>query len=385
MSWFKAHAPPLGSSRGVILSVIGSKRPRRLIRLSIQSRETPTRISPPFRLVALLSVGGALACSGDAPAHREVTARSLGTLSLEEGEACGDGSRCIRFLVECPEVAEPVRGYMVIDDPDGPSRGTVATFSGGDGSWYLPKEGGPSGLMAYRAAWGELRDEGFRIVQVVWEGGWVDAAPASHEGLDKLSCRPATATAWIADNLTDAGTPLCAVGGSGGAAQVSYLLSHYGLEDRLALVLPFTGYWMGRIDLGCLDDDPLNSSLHYSDQARGFIDRTMGYPAGEGPCSRRDPSARQAFEAASIALGGNDYVHPNTLVYIVLAGSDDVGALAQGHTHYERLIREGSPEVKLDILPGAPHGLGEAGPPLIRDILARECRTRVSQLQGGEP
>jgi hypothetical protein len=82
------------------------------------------------------------------------------------------------------------------------------------------------------------------------------------------------------------------------------------------------------------------------------------------------------FEEASIALGGNDYVHPNTLVAIVLAGGDNVGALVQGHTHYARLIREGSPLVYFDIISGAPHGLGEAGPAVIRDLFLQECRPR---------
>lgn len=299
--------------------------------------------------------------------------RPLGTLVLEEGgEPCGDGDRCIRFVVTCPQVAQPVKGYFVIDDPAGPSRGTVAMFSGGEGSGFLPRGSARGGTR--RAALDEVRDAGFRIVQVVWDEGWTGGAPEGNEGLGKLSCRPATATAWISDHLTDEGTPLCAGGGSGGAAQVSYLLSHYGLEDRLSLVLPFTGYWMGRIDLGCLDDDPLNASLHYNDGARGFIDTTMGYPRGEGPCTKRDQSQRATFEEASIALGGNDYVHPNTLVAIVLAGADQVGALVQGHTYYERLAREGSPWVYIDIVSGAPHGLGENGAAVIRDLFLRECR-----------
>jgi hypothetical protein len=326
----------------------------------------------PRRLTVVFCALASPACAADTPEVGDLAVaapRPLGLLTVEEGGSCEIGTRCIRFVVACPEVAEPVHGYLVVYDPDGPSRGTVASFSGGNGSG-MPQEGeGP---------YEQLRAEGFRIVQVVWEGGWTDAAPASDEGLGKLSCRPATATAWIEENLTDTGTPLCATGGSGGAAQVSYLLSHYGLEDRLALVVPFTGYWMGRIDQGCLDDDPLNASLHYNDRARGFIDRTMGYAAGEGPCSKRDALARSVFEASSVALGGNDYVHPNTLVYIVLAGADQVGALLQGHTYYERLIREGSPHVRIDILAGAPHGLGEAGRPLISDILMKECRERGS-------
>lgn len=336
-------------------------------------RTLPSRSALPLFLL-LLPV--ALACG--APETRQPEAatiaapRALGTLTVEKGDPCGDGDRCIRFVVTCPEVAQPVHGYFVIDDPKGPARGTIVSYSGGDGSRYAQRGNRMSGR--YRATTDSLRAEGFRIVQVVWEGGWTNGAPESNEGLGKLACRPATATAWIGDNLVDDGTPLCPMGGSGGAAQVSYLLTHYGLEDRIALAVPFTGYWMGRIDIGCLDTDTLNATLHYNAGARGFIDRTMGYPAGQGPCTKRDRSARAVFEEASISLGGNDYVYPHTLVYIILAGGDQVGALDQGHTYYERLIREGSPQVRFDILPGAPHGLGPAGPPLLREILSRECR-----------
>jgi hypothetical protein len=275
---------------------------------------------------------------------------------------------------------EPVRGRFVIEDPAVAVRGTVAMFSGGNGRFLTPLTADDGTIPEFRRALNDIIAGGFRLVQVVWEDGWTGGAPERGEGLDKLSCRPATAAAWIADNLTDEGTPFCAGGSSGGAAQVSYMLTHYGLEDRLSLAVPFAGNWMGHIDVGCLDDDPMNAALHYSEMARAFMDVTMGFPAGEGPCTTRTESARAAFEEASIAGGGNDYVHPNTMVWIILGGADQVGALPQGHAYYERLAKEGSPLLKIDVLSGAPHGLARTpgGADRIRDVFLRECRSRSS-------
>ena len=160
---------------------------------------------------------------------------------------------------------------------------------------------------------------------------------------------------------------------------MSYLLTHYGLEDRLSLAVPFSGNWMGHIDIGCLDDDPINAAFHYSERARGFMDTSMGYARGEGPCTARDEAARAVFEESSIAGGGNDYVHPNTMVWIILGGADQAGALPHGHAYFARLAREGSPRLRVDILSGAPHALARLpeGANRIRDAFLRECRLRT--------
>ena len=231
-------------------------------------------------------------------------------------------------------------------------------------------------------------EAGFRIARVQWtENWWRGAAP--DEGFAALANRPATVTEWLADNLTDEEAPLCVGGGSGGAAQVSYMLTHYGLENRIALAVPWSGFWMGRVDIGCLDDDPRNASLHYGERARRAVDFTYGFGStdwlrsGEptdtpaGPCTRRDATYADAFAEASIA-GLGDYYYPTTLVWHILGGADQVGALAQGLSYYEAMVRAGSPHVRVDILPGLPHGLAgvEAGIYKIRDVFDQECRVR---------
>lgn len=334
-------------------------------------------------LGALILAIGTLACVPDPAVELGTTEvaepRPLGVLTVVENDEPCPGTRCISFVVSCADVGESARGRVIIDGPSGVTRGTIAMFSGSDGRRFVRPTSDDGTVSEFRRALNELLDAGFRLVQVAWADGWTAGAPESNEGLGKLACRPATAIAWIDENLTDEGTPLCAGGGSGGAAQVSYLLTHYGLEDRLSLAVPFSGNWMGYVDIGCLDDDPINAALHYSERARGFIDSSMGYPAGAGPCSARDEAARAVFEESSIAGGGNDYVHPNTMVWIILGGADQVGALPQGHAYFERLASEGSPLLRVDILSGAPHGLRmrPEGANRIRDAFLRECRLRT--------
>jgi hypothetical protein len=314
---------------------------------------------------ALVLCTSLVGCGAAAPEPEvESPRRALGSITTtESGEPCR-GSRCFRFEVESAELGEPATGEIVVSDPMGPSRGTVVSFSGGGGTWL------PDGPRI--DAWIEA---GFRVARVQWDANWWAGSSAS-EGFAALACRPATVTDWVAENLVDDGQPLCTEGGSGGAAQVAYALTHYGLEDVVTLAVPWTGFWMGRIDLGCLDADPLNADLHYNEGARRAIDLSYGFAAEQdGPCTRRDETFRAAFAEASIAVDA-DLHYPRTMVWHVLAGADQVGALGHGLSYYDAMLRAGSPLVRADVIQGAPHGLGEEGQTRIRDVILRECVAR---------
>jgi hypothetical protein len=294
--------------------------------------------------------------------------RALGRISTTPtAEECPSSS-CLAFEVESDDLVEPASGRLVVTEPAGGVRGTILSFSGGGGTW-LP---GDDQTMS---AWSEA---GFRLVRVQWDSNWW-AGASETEGFAALACRPATVTNWVADHLVDDGQPLCVEGGSGGAGQVAYGLTHYGLEDRISLAVPWTGFWMGRIDLGCLDDDPRNAELHFGEGARRAIDLSYGFSGEEdGPCFTRNPDFREAFAEASISVDADLY-YPNTLVWHVLAGADDVGALGQGLTYYDAMLRAGSPQVRVDVMPGLLHGLRgptDAGRLKIRDVMLQECVAR---------
>lgn len=330
---------------------------------------------------ALLCLVACAACTHTPPSQEAapVVPRPLGDFTLLGDPSPCEGQLCYEFEVRCPEVSEPERGLLTVGGLEGSPRGVVLLASGGLGTspFQVWPDGSPSPPKAriIRA----LHEAGLETVQLSWDKGWWIGSQQGAEGFVRLACRPATVAQWVVENLVESDQAFCAAGSSGGAAQVSYMLTHYGLEDSISLALPYAGYWMGRVDEGCLGDDPLNAAMHYGESARTSIDLSFGYPGfpgpSEGPCSSRDESWRDAFEQASVSTRG-DYFYPNTLIWLVVGGGDTVGALRQGLTYYDSLLRSESPSVRLDIIPNAPHPVvttpeGEA---MIRDILIDECR-----------
>lgn len=304
----------------------------------------------------------------------------IGNITTREADEDCEANRCVAFEVDSPGLARSASGRLVVSEPAVRHVGTIVLFSGGRGTSLLgePPEQRPDvDISEFSQVLVDLVDAGFRLVRVQWDEGW-SGLPADGEGLSALASRPATVTKWVAQNLADAGAPLCIGGGSGGAAQVSYMLTRYGLEVYVDLAVPWAGFWMGRVDLGCLDDDRRNDGLHYAEAARRFIDATYGFGAGEGgPCSTRDPDYLAPFQEASIAYRG-DFHYPKTLVWHILGGDDQVGGLGQGLLYYAEMVRAHSPHVRLDVLPGMPHGLWreEVGAGKIREAFLRECRIR---------
>jgi hypothetical protein len=234
-----------------------------------------------------------------------------------------------------------------------------------------------------------LSGAGFRIVQLQWIDSWLVAAPGKEEGHMRLGCRPATVARWVYDHLHEPATgAFCATGNSGGAAQVSYMLSHYGLKDILAAAVPTAGPPKGRLDRACDPDDPAYirdaAMRKLNDTGFGFVPpgdlRSLNpndVPAS-GPCSRGDTSFREKLRAASVASGDGDYIYPQTMVWFVFEGIDSEAA-ALGTTYYDLLIKSGSPLVNKTVVPGVDHGglvRSRSGAETIRDVLLNECRFR---------
>ncbi len=332
-----------------------------------------------FALVASLAVCPAWAAEP----------RDLGRATVVAGPSECAGQTCYTLDVACPEVLEDVRAELRVADPAGTAGGTILFTTGGGGGGLWERFGPDAARVLV-----ELRDAGFQIVQLSWPTGWLVGSPGQLEGHARLACRPATVVRWVFDTLhapppaaSRAGFaiaephagPFCTTGNSGGSAQISYMLTDYGLADELAAVVPTGGPPMGRIDLGCLQTDPAQAALWYSPGSAGTTDRGFGFDTrGDGPCFQQSEAARPLFEAASLAFGDRSFVYPRTMVWFV-NGENDVGnAVPQGLTYYERLLAEGSPLVRRSIAPGTPHATPStrAGAEMIRDILLAECRLR---------
>jgi pimeloyl-ACP methyl ester carboxylesterase len=217
---------------------------------------------------------------------------------------------------------------------------------------------------AYDSATIELVKEsvlaGYKVFQIKWDSSWLIGSE-KREGFAKMAVHPATVAKELIKRFGIGDKPVILFGGSGGAAQIAYVLSYYGLDNEVDAAILWGGFWMGRIDIGCLDTNPLNAHLHYSEIAqkwmdpKKFIDLSYGYDHDTpGPCELGDTSFRKSFLENSIAGNGN-YFFPNTKIYLLYAGNDGLGALNQGLTYYEKLISAGSPNVYMQVVDGAKH------------------------------
>jgi len=318
-------------------------------------------------------------------------ARALGKVEVLSGPvACAD-SRCYELRVTCPTVAAAARARLKVAGTGQAPRGTVLFTSGGLGTDWYEGTGESSRILK------DVATAGFRTVQLQWIDSWLLGAPGKEEGHARLACRPATVARWVRDHLhePDEARAFCATGHSGGAAQVAYMLSHYGLDGILSAVVPTGGPPLSRIDRGCARDVPKNQPVAFPDWATRIIDAGFGFfpPGGlqgfdpftapaAGPCARGEASFREKFRQASVASGDGDYVHPGTMVWFVLEGIDDTHAAAMGTVHHDLLVQRGSPQVRKTIVPDVTHagpkGLygSRDGADKIRDILINECRPR---------
>jgi hypothetical protein len=299
--------------------------------------------------------------------------RPLGQARVVAGPGDCDGQRCLIVEVRCPELVQPDRALLKVGEPIGlPIRGTIlfTTGGGGMGLW----EGfGPDA----RRVLGELRRAGFRTVQIGWLQPWLAGAAGALEGVGRLACRPATVAQWVHDNLQRGTGAYCATGNSGGAGQISYMPAQYGLAPILDAVVPTGGPPFGRVDLGCIRDNPLNRSLWYAPNSANTLDRSFGYPGdGTGPCATSDQAFRPWFEETSLALGNWQYVYPKTMVWFLFGDGDNTSAVGQGLAFYRRLIEAGSPLVRRNQVPDTGHAVPAttAGANMVRDIMLRECR-----------
>ena len=318
-------------------------------------------------------------------------AGALGKVEVLSGPVACASSSCYEIRVTCPTVAAPARARLKVEATGKSPRGTILFTSGGLGTEWYEGAGESSRILK------DVATAGFRTVQLQWVDSWLFGSPGKEEGHARLGCRPATVARWVRDQLHEPSDSraFCATGHSGGAAQVAYMLSHYGLDSILSAVVPTGGPPMGRIDRGCARDDPKNTQIAFPDWATRIIDVGFGFPPpgglqgfdpfnapGVGPCARGEASFREKFRQASVASGDGDYVHPGTMVWFVFEGVDDTHAAAMGAAYHELLVQRGSPHVRKTTIPDVTHagpkGLygSRNGADIVRDILISECRPR---------
>ena len=267
---------------------------------------------------------------------------------------CPTGFTCTGFTVSCSGVAEDAPGFVAFADATASRRGMVVFFTGGSGqSWWSDS----SRLITYLD---ELRALGFAVMQVRWATNWLNSSPGNEAGTAHLGCRPATVirhiydTSYLPMNLSPGlgECGFCITGNSGGSTQVSYALSHSGLEGILDGVFPTGGPPHSVLTKSCLP----NKGYTYRLDTRQFLDRGFGFFDGNGPCARQDPSFVPRWESESVATGGDDYHHPRTRIHFVFGENDREMRTVAGD-YVARLTEERTPFLTVTIAEKTGHSI----------------------------
>ncbi len=301
----------------------------------------------------------------------------------EKAEQCPEGYTCTVFEVNCPG-SDPAKGIIAHAQYTGENpKGLIMLFKGGEGTTYWTQS-----QDAYQMAAG-FREEGFSIVQVKWIDSWLLTSPGIDAGIAHLAARPATVIKKVYEDvylplekMADAKdfTGFCLTGNSGGASQISYALSHYGLDSLIDVAVPTGGPPHATLAKSMLQR-PGEKEYWYGEKRRAFIDKGFGYFNGNGPGVRFDTSFVDRWTAESVATGGNDYYHPDTRLHFII-GADDRDMYHVSTDYIYRLFEEGNPDITLEIVPGTPHNIlrSEAGKAALTNAILGHNRQKKSTL-----
>jgi hypothetical protein len=288
--------------------------------------------------------------------------RQLGTFrTASVNGSCQRGLTCQGFEVTCPGVRAPAQGLLGTSNASSP-HGVVVFFSGGLGtSWW-----GTTNEAAAGSILSSLNQRGLTVVLVRWLDPWLFASAGEAAGPAALGCRPATATRWIHDNIY-AGLGLhpalgscgfCITGDSGGASQVSYALTDYGLASIVNAAVIASGPPHAGIAPGCLHQQG-DADLWFTSFSGPIIDGSYGFFHG-GPCESHDPSWAVRWQADSLDTGGGAFRFPDTRITFLFGADDSSEGPPHGRLYVAKLQAAGSPYVSVQTVAGMGHVIGNS-------------------------
>lgn len=318
-----------------------------------------------------------LTCFGVAHADPIETnpANLLAYVSLTDANAtgCGAGTfQCLRVEVACPG-QERKNALIQIKRAQGTVRGVVMLVNGGTSTAFW-SNAAPSAVQAIA----DMNAVGLHTAEIRWETSWAALGLHEPQGHHHAACSTASVGEYLHNRFVSgySDRSFCATGNSAGGSQISYMLSHYGFENRLTAAVVSGGPPMGRMDLGCSNDS--TSSMDYSPSNVNLIDAAFGGINGTRPCysagSLNDTSGLPALRDASVAYSG-DYHYPNTHVAFVWGTADTTNSVAQGATYTGTLVQNGQENMSVQILPGVEHGTHKtiAGATAISNTVIAHC------------
>jgi len=256
--------------------------------------------------------------------------------------------------VDCPDVGQTAQGVLIADGPGGTPKALVVGFIGTRGT----------GLEGLNKQWVDsMVADGYQVVIVSWanETPWLQSASGDEVGARLLGCRPATAIKWVHDNIYDpmglssSATGVCGfclTGNSGGASQIAYSLSFYGVAGMVDAAVLSGGPPHAGLDQGCLGSD---RNLAYDQGSAALMDLSYGFlTPGTGPCAKHDQSFADRFKEDSVDVGGT-YKFPDTRMSFLFVTGDHTSAPPHGMLYYDKVKEAGTPMVQVQEVPGQSH------------------------------
>jgi hypothetical protein len=308
---------------------------------------------------------------------------SLGTVMARTIACPSQGlsaTACYALDVSCPAIPE-YTVYLKTLAPSNRPKAAVTLTAGGTSTELFEE-------YAYgQVTVQDLVNAQFLAVEVTFgspfdenEKGWqtnVDGA-----GPRAASCRYATVTAWIKNNLAPQ-VPLCAAGISAGSQQIAEGLAHYGLSQYLAFVELGSGPPFSRIDEACISSP--GQSVEYCSgadvgflvglsDAQGFIDPAYPRPWCSHDIQTGSDLHQAEFLSDSVTSADALLSYPATSVWFLYGGLDDSSAINQGEIY--RLNIKTSNHARC--VPDAPHSLADvlSGAQQIANDITLQCTSK---------
>lgn len=368
----------------------------RLVCCARKGLGTLSHLPAPLLPILLLAVAGTVVLSRYWYTSARIPANyGLGHITPLAGPADCNGQPCYELEVTCAELgsSEKVRLRLGLPAAGVPGRGTILFFSGWTGNYWWQWDSDPVApddaeanaedrriRANHKMIIDELRAAGFLTVDVKWERGWFIADEGNRENPPLLACKPATLVQWVYDELHDTSPDraFCATGHSNGAAELAYLLSRYGMDEILSLVIMEAGPNWSRLDYACLQDED-NETLFDSDNGRNTSDLAFGYPNdGSGICARQKSAWSATFRRTSVAVDGEwNYRYPATQIAFLFGTDDHTVTARHGEYYRDWLEQAGTPLLTRSSAGGAHVPSGDtAGAAIMRDLFLNECRPR---------
>ncbi len=303
-----------------------------------------------------------------------------------------DDWTCTHFSVTpdtCPMAPESGPGYFAASpDPTGGTKGIVVMFNAGEGGRYWSYGTTNTGITTVERMY---QDGGLKVFQVRWPvRGWGRSALGVKAGPARLACRIATITKYLHDQywlpleaslVTPAGQcGFCAVGASGSSGGISYMLSHYGMDQYLDALVPHGGPTHVAIDRGC---GPRRQDIGYRYPSPDEFDKAYGWMSSDpaspwytpkGPCATQNATSTwlTTWVNDNVNAPGADNYYPGTRVHVVVGETDGLQR-QRANVEYANWLNDGYanrtdplptdplPRLNVRIVTGQAHNLNAAG------------------------